>query len=374
MPGIRVWVVVGLLALSTLVSTPVSAADLEPERATVYSPAFVDVPNDHLFAGPIRALHAAGVTLGCNHASTRYCPERAITRGEMAAFLDRALDLPESNSIDFTDDDGNTFEEAIQRLASAGITKGCNPPTNSRYCPERAITRGEMAAFLARGLDLPTPKAVPSGVHVVRSATTRTGIGAALTVCRGTTMSLVVRSVTGGVPGLPDLTAYRPSFESLTAGEFEGARDRWVLPAGEGCDSIDVSWDPTVNILTSPLSTLDVVSPFGYRFHPILGYTRLHAGTDLEASFGDPVFAATSGIVTEAGAVGDYGNLVEISHLGGLSTRYAHLSEVAVSVGDVVEGGSVVGTVGCTGLCTAPHLHFETREFGEPVNPLDYLD
>ena len=95
---------------------------------------------------------ALGVTRGCNPpVNDRYCPNDPVTRGQMAAFLTRALNLPAAPNI-FIDDNGSTFEADIGALAAAGITKGCNPPTNNRYCPNDPVTRGQMAAFLHRGL------------------------------------------------------------------------------------------------------------------------------------------------------------------------------------------------------------------------------
>jgi hypothetical protein len=97
-------------------------------------------------------LFTAGVTLGCNPpVNDRYCGEREVTRGEMAAFLVRAFGYTDNGGGDwFVDDDGSVFENAIDKLRTAGVTKGCNPPTNNRYCPDQFVTRGEMAAFLKR--------------------------------------------------------------------------------------------------------------------------------------------------------------------------------------------------------------------------------
>ena len=97
-------------------------------------------------------LFTAGVTVGCNPpANNRFCGENNVTRGQMAAFLVRAFDLPAYNGPDrFVDDNGNIFEGAIERLAQAGITLGCNPPSNNRFCPNDPVTRGQMAAFLKR--------------------------------------------------------------------------------------------------------------------------------------------------------------------------------------------------------------------------------
>ncbi len=111
--------------------------------------------NDSIFEADIERLSAAGITKGCNPpTNNRYCPDANLTRGEMAAMLVRALNLTATNGTNFTDDNDSIFEADIERLSAAGITKGCNPPTNNRYCPHSRVTRGEMAAFLTRALNL----------------------------------------------------------------------------------------------------------------------------------------------------------------------------------------------------------------------------
>jgi murein DD-endopeptidase MepM/ murein hydrolase activator NlpD len=110
-----------------------------------------------------------------------------------------------------------------------------------------------------------------------------------------------------------------------------------------------------------------VVSPFGYR------WGRLHAGIDIAVPYGTPIHAATAGTVVLAGWVGGYGNYTCIDHGGGLATCYAHQSSYAVSQGASVGQGEVIGYVGCTGHCFGPHLHFEVRINGTPVDPLGYL-
>jgi murein DD-endopeptidase MepM/ murein hydrolase activator NlpD len=109
-----------------------------------------------------------------------------------------------------------------------------------------------------------------------------------------------------------------------------------------------------------------VVSPFGMR------WGRLHAGIDIAVGYGTPIHAAASGTVIFAGWMGGYGNFVIIDHGGGLSTGYAHQSSIAVGSGSVSQG-QVIGYVGCTGHCFGPHLHFEVRINGAPVDPLGYL-
>lgn len=98
----------------------------------------------------IEAIAAADITRGCNPPwNDEFCPDDAISRGQMAAFLTRALDLP-AGADAFTDDDGSIFEADINALAAAGVTRGCNPPENDRYCPDEDVSRGQMAAFLTR--------------------------------------------------------------------------------------------------------------------------------------------------------------------------------------------------------------------------------
>jgi murein DD-endopeptidase MepM/ murein hydrolase activator NlpD len=116
-----------------------------------------------------------------------------------------------------------------------------------------------------------------------------------------------------------------------------------------------------------------ITSNFGYRQHPILGSSRFHAGTDFGVPQGTPILAADSGTVIVAEWYGGYGNAVIIDHGNGLTTLYGHCSELYVSVGQGVQRGQTIAAVGSTGLSTGPHLHFEVRQQGEPVDPLAYL-
>ncbi len=106
-----------------------------------------------VFQGDIDALAAAGVTRGCNPPDNdAFCPDREVTRGEMAAFLVRALGLLDSDEDRFVDDDGSVFQGDIDALAAAGVTRGCNPPDNDRFCPDDFVTRAQMASFLIRAI------------------------------------------------------------------------------------------------------------------------------------------------------------------------------------------------------------------------------
>jgi len=115
---------------------------------------FLDVPSTHMFYADVEWMAAQEITTGCNPPTNdRYCPDNYITRAQMAAFLVRALSYTDDGGGDlFIDDNTSIFESDIDRLATAGITMGCNPPTNDRYCPDNYVTRGQMAALLHRAL------------------------------------------------------------------------------------------------------------------------------------------------------------------------------------------------------------------------------
>jgi len=114
-------------------------------------------------------------------------------------------------------------------------------------------------------------------------------------------------------------------------------------------------------------------SYFGYRKHPILGYSRLHGGLDIGGRMNQPIWAAKEGIVLMARVNGGYGNTIIVSHGNGYATLYGHQSSFEVSEGDFVETGQHIGNVGSTGLSTGPHLHFEIRLHGSVVDPLPFL-
>ena len=130
--------------------------------------------------------------------------------------------------------------------------------------------------------------------------------------------------------------------------------------------------DPSVQGYDWPLIGR-LSSGFGPRIHPIFGTRRQHTGIDVGGTSGEPIYAAKGGTVLSAGWRGGYGNAVVIDHGDGFSTLYAHQSKMAVQTGDVVARGDVIGFVGNTGWSTAPHLHFELRLNGEPIDPLPYL-
>ena len=117
----------------------------------------------------------------------------------------------------------------------------------------------------------------------------------------------------------------------------------------------------------------EVTSPFGARVDPFLGRPAMHTGLDLAEDAGTEVHPTAPGRVTFAGSASGYGLMVEVDHGAGLTTRYAHLSEIAAAVGQSVRCTDVIGQVGSTGRATGPHLHYETRIDGEPVDPARFL-
>ena len=119
---------------------------------------------------------------------------------------------------------------------------------------------------------------------------------------------------------------------------------------------------------------IDETSPFGVRMDPFAHEAAMHTGIDFRGEIGEPIHATAGGIVTVAGWTGGYGKMIEIDHGNGLATRYGHLSEIDVDIGQAVRTGAVIGKLGSTGRSTGPHLHYETRLNGEAVSPQKFLD
>ena len=161
-----------------------------------------------------------------------------------------------------------------------------------------------------------------------------------------------------------------PQAESPSAGGSAG-------PGGSGGsaapDPSPSAARPAPGKLLDPIPGAPITSGFGPRVHPIYGDARVHTGIDIGAGTGTPIRAAGDGVVVSAGAQGGYGNATIIDHGGGIATLYAHQSSLGVSDGQRVTAGQTIGRVGCTGSCTGPHLHFEVRVDGDPVNPVPYL-
>ena len=126
----------------------------------------------------------------------------------------------------------------------------------------------------------------------------------------------------------------------------------------------------TANALILPVEGARITSGFGMRFHPILGFSRMHSGTDLAAPWGAPIHAVADGLVAYAGGRGGYGNYVKLEHGGDLATAYGHMSRIAVTPGMRVQAGQVIGYVGSTGMSTGAHVHYEVFRDGVSVDPM----
>ena len=123
-----------------------------------------------------------------------------------------------------------------------------------------------------------------------------------------------------------------------------------------------------------PAADRRITSAFGYRRDPFTRRAAMHSGIDFKGALGSPIFAAAMGEVSFAGWKSGYGKCVEISHPNGMMTRYAHLSRIDVTVGQSIDAGETLGGLGSTGRSTGPHLHFEVRINGRPVNPRPFLE
>lgn len=122
-----------------------------------------------------------------------------------------------------------------------------------------------------------------------------------------------------------------------------------------------------------PVDGVRLTSGYGMRDHPILRQRSQHNGVDLAAARGTPVYATADGQIGRAQYFGSYGNYVQIEHGGAMQTRYAHLSSYTVNAGETVRKGDLIGYIGSTGRSTGPHLHYEVRVEGEPVDPIPYM-
>ena len=166
-----------------------------------------------------------------------------------------------------------------------------------------------------------------------------------------------------GGPYIPLDPANAPAFERAAA---QAARD---VAVAEKLRALM----PFLPVRKPLAGEAPVSSPFGYRLDPFLGRPALHPGVDLLQDFGAEIRATAAGRVVRAGPVGGYGIMVEIDHGNGIATRYGHLSELLVAEGQEVVQGTALGRVGSSGRSTGPHLHYEVRLDGEPVDPQRFL-
>lgn len=151
------------------------------------------------------------------------------------------------------------------------------------------------------------------------------------------------------------------------AAQFQALFQSWKkLDAIDNSGAISI---PSVQ----PLASFTFTSAFGVRADPFRGTAAMHAGVDLSAPYGTPIYATADGMVDRAEWFGGYGNMVEIDHGKGIATRYGHMSRIAAHNGEHVKRGELIGYVGSTGRSTGNHLHYEVRIDGHAVNPIPFL-
>jgi hypothetical protein len=193
--------------------------------------------NGHPLEAAINRLAEAEITVGCNPpANDRFCPNRGLTRAEFAAFLARAYDLPDTSSDRFEDDDGHNLEGAINRVATRGWTFGCNPPANTRFCPNDRLTRAQSAGFVRRALDLPVPGIALPLSEWNASACSRTGDRCTLSLVVGAGTKYRVDE------GLFQVLPYRGTEESV----FRSGDTNFRLSLNG--DSLSLSTPPIRNV------------------------------------------------------------------------------------------------------------------------------
>lgn len=188
-------------------------------------------------------------------------------------------------------------------------------------------------------------------------------------------------------PTVSDPTVLADGVIDLTAGTERGSSEEFAAimaeietleNGGVISSSGDIIPPAPARALTArpqimPLSDARLTSGYGMRDHPILRRRARHNGVDLAAPRGTPVYATADGLVEMAQYYSSYGNYVQIEHAGEIETRYAHLSSYTVRPGQQVQMGDLIGYVGSTGRSTGPHLHYEVRVGGDPVNPIPYM-
>ncbi|MGF1666269.1 MAG: N-acetylmuramoyl-L-alanine amidase [Acidimicrobiia bacterium] len=280
-PGVRARLLAPIVVVAVAVLGPVAGAqELVPGGTFVDDDSSVHEP-------AIEALVAAGITSGCSTVGPRFCPDAPVTRGQMAAFLRRALQLPSVPAgVGFLDMDGSVFVDDVGSVADVGITRGCDPPANSRFCPEADVTRGQMAAFLARGLGLddaaPGGRFVDSAGSVFASDIDRVAAAGITLGCnppdndrfcpddvvtRGQMATFLARALYLAVGEVP----VRPATVEVVAREAWGAE-----PARDGFGSHDIN-QLTVHHSGSPASGVSGPQAFqGWQaYHFSLGWPDL---------------------------------------------------------------------------------------------------
>jgi murein DD-endopeptidase MepM/ murein hydrolase activator NlpD len=310
----------------------------------------------------------------------------------------------------------NAVSESLQS-AGVGVSQAAKNPLRQRMIkPEEPIRASGVTSFapFATGKPTPAPETLPLRGADDRSAPWQSGeaeepVPPAKRVAEALTQldQSIERSSATQLAALREIDKTLGDTQKTLRAALAETRldtDRLAVatpvPKGVGGPLVPVSLDASAGPFEATLSSLqpriatvfrlrslaeqlpirrplagelELSSNYGYRADPFTRGAALHTGMDLRAEHGAPVRAAGPGKVVTAEYSGGYGNMVEIEHAGGISTRYAHMSAILVSEGQTVTGGTLVGRVGSTGRSTGPHLHYETRIDGDPADPNRFL-
>jgi murein DD-endopeptidase MepM/ murein hydrolase activator NlpD len=320
--------------------------------------------------------------------------ELAAAESQLAASEGQARDL--RARLDERSRQLDQAADELRRLAVASYVHGAAAVNRvaAMLSAGRPTSELELAADYARAVAVNRAAAVRrlraarSDLEVVSRGLTETVTATAAQRDRAAVKAAAVADAASGLSQLRDQLSAVVSRQEELVGQVLASRDefeaRYKVLAEESetiaarlrGTSPDVFTGPSLGPNAGflwPVPHAVVTSPFGPRLHPVFGTTRMHTGVDLGAGAGTPILAAADGVVVTTGQLGGYGNVSVVAHGGSVATLYAHQSTVLVSEGQTVTRGQVIGEVGCTGVCTGPHLHFEVRVDGQPVDPATWV-
>ena len=278
---------------------------------------------------------------------------------EQDNFAQRAVLTYKSDDLDYVDVllSSNDFEDLISRVNTIHDLLGGNNALVGDLEGARDEVDAEKDAIAKR------EKAVAEAAHVLQVKSDELAALKAQQAASQAAAWAVRREKKGALKGVNKDLAELERQESQILSESQALTGVVGGSGSTGSGNGSLSW-PCAGT---------VVSPFGYRIHPILGYRKLHTGIDIAAAYGVPIHSSAAGTVIYASWMGGYGNVIIVDHGDGLSTLYAHQSSLAVGNGAHVARGQTIGYVGSTGFSTGPHLHYEVRVNGNPVDPMGYL-
>lgn len=273
-----------------------------------------------------------------------------LPMGALDSFVDGEVSAPVSQSPAAIVDPIRTGSVGERAAFATGLRPSSAAPAG------KALIADAMIREVGRSIDIVELRQIENLQSMAETARTRT-----------LKIATALKAAGIAIPDLDDHTATGGPFEPVPVDyDFDEsyAELDMALASLQKVHSVAATLP-----ISEPLPGSRLSSSFGIRSDPFLGRRGLHSGDDYAAARGTPVPATASGTVTKAGRAGGYGNLVEIDHGNGITTRYAHMSRVDVAVGQTVAKGAKIGEVGSTGRSTGPHLHYEVRREGQAVDP-----